>query len=677
MKKIAFLLGFFFPAWGFAQVFTGTGGVISDVGTHSYYTIAPSGLPAVIDAGFGLEAVCVNILHPNVSDLIISLISPDGKEVELTSRNGGDGDNFTNTCFNSQAPIPIYLGWPPYQAWYEPEGFLSLVNNGQDPNGIWTLHIFDAAPFSNAGQLLDWSLEFGIHPSVPFNFSQSTLPIVLVSTNGAIIPNEPKIMAQMKVIDNGAGQLNHTSDSANVYDGWIGIEVRGRSSAWMPKKSYGLETRNADSTGLDVSLLGMPEEEDWVLIGNYSDKSLLRNYYAYYLYRKMGHWAPRMRFCDLVIDGEYQGIYLLGERIKRDGDRVDIASIDPAATTGEGLTGGYIFKNDWEDPGDVGWTSNYPPVNAGWGLRYLFVYPKSEDVQPAQIAYLKSYVDSFEVAMKSSNFAHPTLGYRRFADTESFIDYIILTELTKNIDGYRLSTYFHKDKNEKIKAGPPWDYDLSWGNADYAEGSLTYGWNYQIQANYSNQLPFWWLKFFEDTPFKNDLKCRWLELREELFDPLQIRHDLDSLAAVLAPSINLNFKKWPILGLYVWPNPSPIPENYDGEVYNLKNWIHARINWLDTHWTGTCPDTGVGSLADSAGLPFEIFPNPSSGNFSVEVAQEALPGEIVIRDVHGRQVFAGGIHEVQTHYSPGLLPGVYFLTFRNATGLFTRRLIVE
>ncbi|MBK7406700.1 MAG: CotH kinase family protein [Saprospirales bacterium] len=674
MKNFIILICLLLPLWSFSQVFSGTGGPISDNGTHSYFQLSVSGLPSVIDTSFGLEAACVNITHTNVSDLIISLISPNGKEVELSSRNGGDGDNYSNTCFNSQAPTPIYLGAAPFSAWYEPEGFLSLVNTGQDPNGIWTLHIFDAAPFSFSGNLTSWSLEFGPHPSVPFSFTHSQLPLVVISTEGVLIPDEPKIVAQMKVIDNGPGQSNFLTDTGNVYQGWIGIEVRGKSSSWQPKKSFSLETRHADSTGLEVSLLGMPEDEDWVLIGNFADKSLLRNFYAYHLYRKMGRWAPRMEFCELVIDGEYQGIYLLGERIKRGGDRVPIATISPEDTQGTELTGGYIFKLDWEDPGDIGWNSNYPAINASWALRYLLVYPKPENTQPAQVAYLKSYVDSFEYAMMSPNFADPVQGYRQFIDEASFVDYILLTELTKDIDGYRLSTYLHKDKNGEIVAGPPWDYDLSWGNANYANGYLTSGWNYQSQATYSNQLAFWWVKFFEDPQFKDDLKCRWLELKEDVLNPQQMKNEMDSLAAVLSVATSNNFKKWPILGIYVWPNTYPYPQTYLGEVTNLKNWASERITWLDTRWSGNCT---IGTTEHPGSIPLRISPNPNSGTFFLEVPAGEEPGEVVLTDLSGRRIFQETLTSSPAQFSLNLVPGIYFLTYRNANGIQTERMVVE
>ena len=181
-----------------------------------------------------------------------------------------------------------------------------------------------------------------------FGQLSSNLPIVVITTPGGLdIPDEPKITADMKIIHNAPGQINHVTDNGNVYSGRAGIEIRGRYSASLPQKPYGFETRDEAGNNLDVPILGMPAENDWVLTANYNDKTFLRNFLAFELFRKMGHYAPRTVFCEVVINGEYQGIYLLGEKIKQDKDRVDIAKLTSDENSGDDLTGGYIFANDY------------------------------------------------------------------------------------------------------------------------------------------------------------------------------------------------------------------------------------------------------------------------------------------------------------------------------------------
>ncbi len=172
----------------------------------------------------------------------------------------------------------------------------------------------------------------------------SKLPLVVINTWGVEIPNDPKLTAWMKVIDNGPGAENNLLDNGTDYDGYIGIETRGQSSQMFPKKSFGIELRDAMGVGVDSALIGMPAEEDWILYAPYSDKSLLRNAVSYELGRSFSSWQPRYRFCEVYINGSYNGIYMLVEKIKRDDNRVNIAKLNPTEISGDDLTGGYIYK---------------------------------------------------------------------------------------------------------------------------------------------------------------------------------------------------------------------------------------------------------------------------------------------------------------------------------------------
>lgn len=657
-----------------AQTFTGLGGPISDDGTHMYYPIQVVGLPVVIDSNFGLETVCINATHTWNDDLIISLIAPDGTAFDLCYRHGGDSDNFTNTCFNTSASESISNGWGPFSGTFRPDGPMASVNNGQNPNGTWTLHILDAYPFADTGELIEWSITFGNQPAAPFPFTQAVLPLVVINTlGGSTIPDEPKVMAQMRIINNPNNQPNHLTDAPNDYDGIIAIELRGHSSQNMPKKSYGLETRNADSTNRNVSLLGMPTENDWALIANYSDKTLLRNYMSYSIFRKMGRYSPRMVPCEVVLNGEYQGIYLLGETVKRDNNRVDIASLDADDNAGDSLTGGYIFKSDWIDGGDLTWTSPFPAVGANSGKQYTVTYPRPEVITTPQFNYISDHFTAFETSIFNGQLNQPTGGFRAFVDEGSFIDYIILSEFTKNIDGYRLSTYLHKKRNGKINAGPPWDYDLSWGNADYMYGYLPSIWNYETQGNYTDQCPAWWARFFEDTLFQNNLRCRWDELRQTVLSNANIKHEIDSMVNRMGTAIDLNFTKWPILGQYVWPNPSPIPADYAGEIVKLKDWVDMRLAWLDNNWTGTCA-SGVG-ISELKVAQLALWPNPAN---DVVYITGPEPGELcIIYDLNGREVYRTAVSAAHTINLGTLAEGMYQLAVKQNDSTKVMKLVVR
>ena len=158
---------------------------------------------------------------------------------------------------------------------------------------------------------------------------EDKLPLFSITTdNGEEIINEPKIDAQMTLTEKGTV----------TYEGRIGIEIRGSTSQMFPKKSFSLETRDADGNGTDVSLLGFPEEEDWILHGPYSDKSLIRNMLNYDLSRDMGMYASRTQLVELNINEAYSGVYVFMEKLKRDKNRIDINKLKDDENSGEDLT---------------------------------------------------------------------------------------------------------------------------------------------------------------------------------------------------------------------------------------------------------------------------------------------------------------------------------------------------
>jgi subtilisin-like proprotein convertase family protein len=629
----------------FSQVFNGIGDTIPDDGTSIDFPITVSGLPNSIDTlSFGLETVCLNILHTYDSDLDISLIAPDGTQVLLSSGNGGGDDNYIGTCFNQNATTNIVLGTAPFNGAFIPQGQMGIVNNNQNPNGIWRLHILDTYPFADWGILLGWSITFGNSPATYYPFVSSNLPIAVVNTFGQGIPNDPKITGMLGIIDNGLGIRNYMTDSFNIYNGWIGIETRGHSSQSFPQKQYSIETRDSSGNNLNTTLLGMPSEHDWILYAPYTDKSCMRNWLTYQLSNDIGRYAARGKFCELVLNGEYKGIYELTETIKRDANRVDIAKLTPNDTVGDDLTGGYIVKIDWVD--GPYWTSAYPPDQTNPGnnvINFQNTSPKPDSLAPQQLNYIEQYVDSFEDALASSQFTDPIVGWRNYSDEQSVIDFFILNEVSKNVDGYRLSTYFHKDKNSndrKIKMGPVWDFNLAWHNADYCNNAAPSEWAYKITDYCATDVPFWWKRFMLDSQFRNNLKCRWTSLRAGVLDTVYIFHNIDSITSLLDESQQRHFVQWPILGVYVWPNPSPLATTYQEEIDHLKQWILDRIAWMDLNIPGTCNTTGEDDLMGSLqGDNFSIYPNPASEFITVDAYHRFRSDAIVsIDDITGKNI---------------------------------------
>lgn len=469
--------------------------------------------------------------------------------------------------------------------------------------------------------------------------TSSDLPVVVINTGGQPIPDDPKIMAEMGIIWNGDGNRNQLTDAFNHYLGFIGIEVRGQSSQQFPMKSYSIELRDSSGESINRSLFGMPAESDWVLYAPYNDKTLQHNFLAYTLSRELGNWAARCRYVELVLNGDYRGIYVLMERIKRKNGRVNIASMGSADNSGDPVTGGFIISIDKEANA---WFSAYPAGRSR--IQFSYVYPKPENITPAQQGYIRRYTDSFEQALYSADYQHPQRGWRAFADPASFIDFFLINELSRNVDGYRLSSYFHKDRQSRgglLKAGPVWDFDLAFRNANYCSGSEVEGWSYRFNTVCPDdywQVPFWWDRLLADSGFKNSLRCRWQDVRRSSFSESRLYRIIDSVAALTAEARQRHFSRWPVLGQYVWPNPSPIPADYAGEISTLKTWLAQRLQWLDSN----IPNTGgcaVYPAELTSSFLLKAFPNPA-GSAPV-ILQSRLPQRILVQvyDMAGRLLY--------------------------------------
>ncbi|MBT7481277.1 MAG: CotH kinase family protein [Flavobacteriales bacterium] len=443
-------------------------------------------------------------------------------------------------------------------------------------------------------------------------FTTSNLPIVVINTNGQTIVDDPRIVCDMGIIDNGFGVMNSISDPFNDYNGKISIEYRGSSSQSFPKKPYALETQDSIGNNNNVSLLGMPVENDWILYAPYSDKSLMRNFLTFDLGRKMGSYSPRTVYCELVIDGDYKGIYVLMEKIKRDNDRVDIAKLDSNDVAGDSLTGGYIIKVDkYTGIGGLDWLSDFPNIGGG-DLHIQYHYPQATALQPQQMDYIEHFMDSFEYALAGPNFTDSLIGYSKYIDVNSFIDLYIINELSKNIDGYRLSTYMYKDRDDnggKLIMGPFWDYNLAFGNADYCDGGITSGW--EVNTGCGDNNPFWFERLLDDTTYQNKLKCRWEYLRERSFHQDSIFNFIDSMAFYLDDAQQRNFQKWDILGNYVWPNYY-VGNTYQDELQFFRTWIGGRLMWIDSNILGNC--YVVLGCTDPVACNYDISANTNDGS---------------------------------------------------------------
>lgn len=510
----------------------------------------------------------------------------------------------------------------------------------------------------------------------PIGLDSSHLPIIVINTFGQTVQDEPAIMAGMGVIDNGAGNFNHTDDPFNGYSGFVEFEWRGESSLMFDKKSFRVETKDPFGQSIDVSLLGLPSDNDWIFYGPYSDKSLIRNAVTFELGRKMGHYASRTRFFELMIDDDYQGVYVLMEKIKRGNDRLDIANLKTQDTLGEESTGGYILRVDKIEPdGSPGFFSNPNPPYPNYNPHYFqFFQPKEADLHPNQIQYISSFIEQAESALSTQYFLQPGVGYKEYFDLPSFADFQIINELTKNVDAYRYSTYFYKDKNSrnsKLQAGPLWDFNLGFGNVDYWDNCFDIpGWMY-------TEYRMWWFaRMMEDGVYIQNIQCRWQELRQTSFSNDSILYLIDSLTNHLGPAIDRNFNRWPILGQYVWPNKYVAPTYLD-EIDFVKNWIIDRATWMDEQWDLECNLSAEAIAENASGIL--VFPNPTSSHITINLPE--MPSGTVwleLYTVDGKLVM-----REQTTYSAKTLDlsnvakGVYVLKLNINNAQHFKKIIVE
>ena len=480
--------------------------------------------------------------------------------------------------------------------------------------------------------------QLNVNESVGLNAPDSTnIPLIMINTNNQLIVDEPKINVDFKIIDNSPNSFNYPSDSGNIYSGIAGIEIRGSYSATLPQKPYGIETRDIQGNNNNVSLFGMPQENDWILIANYNDKTFLRNVLAFDLFEKMGHYAPRTKLCEVVVNDIYNGIYVFTEKIKRDNGRVDIAKLDLDDNFGDSLTGGYIFRVDYWNQNNS-WISNYNNPNfPNDAVHYVYNYPDYDEITIQQKNYIQNLVGDFEDALWSNDFEDLILGYRPFINTRSFIDYFIVNEFARNVDGFKKSRNFYKDKSSKdslIYAGPVWDFD--WAYKDHISSMINgSGWRHDYSGPTDVKPPGWYIRLLQDTTFANELNCRYFNLRNSILDTSNIFSFIDSLSSMLSEPQNRHYTRWPILGINVGtPEVGIQPTSYSGEIIKFKNWINERLIWLDANMPGNCPNV---SVSENKKTYLVTYPNPSSN--IVNIYSEASIKNITLFDNVGRLIF--------------------------------------
>ncbi|MCA6364175.1 MAG: CotH kinase family protein [Bacteroidetes bacterium] len=518
----------------------------------------------------------------------------------------------------------------------------------------------------------------------------SELPIVIIHTLNQTIIEDTKISCLMEIKYNGPNTITYINDSANIYNGHVGIEIRGLTSAGYPQSPYGFETRDSAGGNNNVPILGMPPENDWVLLSNYNDRSLVKNLISYHLFGEMGNYTPRAQLCEVLVDSSYKGIYVIGEKIKRDANRVNIARLNPQDTLGDELTGGYILQQNYWNANNS-FQSNYSPIDhPGFDVHFVYEYPDQFAIMPAQKTYIAAFIDSLETALYSSNFADTATGYRNYMDTKSFIDYFIVNEVARSADGFKKSVFFHKDKfsnGGKLQAGPVWDFDWAWKNmaiCSIFQANNGAGWAHKINDCFTdNYSTGWYVRLLQDSTFANELRCTYEQYRQTILDTTYLFAYIDSIGQLVQHAQARHFQKWPILGISgPAPDDGPVATTYYGELDSLKNWIRIRLQWLDDSIPGLCTPLSVQTNAASA--TFKCYPNPATHFLNVEYS---LPAAVHVSYQLYNYLGAEVANVQQGLQTPGarsfkldtsnLAPGIYILRLQCGSVMYNEKVIIQ
>ena len=407
----------------------------------------------------------------------------------------------------------------------------------------------------------------------------SNLPLIILENYGDGRPSSGDYQtASMAIIEPSDGR-GRFKDPLTVVS-QVGIKTRGSSTGGRSKSSLSMEMQDEFGQDKNLSLIGMPNESDWVLWGPYNfDLTLMHNPFIFELSRQIGRYAPRTRFVELYMNtgggalstADYFGVYALMEKIDRDSDRVDVEKIFSEHKSSPEVSGGYILKIDRADPGDSGFSA------AGQGIKY--VYPKEEQMESnefdPQEKALRKFLNDMGTSLNASYFRDPIRGYAKYIDIDAAIDHHLLNVLAFNVDALRLSGYMHIPRGGKLVFGPIWDFDRALGSTDGRDNNPR-TWRSQTGDRGTDFFNYpWWNRMFRDIDFFQKYIDRFQSLRQSEFSKVNINSIIDGMAEELREAQKRNLSKW---------NQRPRSAyggTYDGEVQHMKTWLSRRITFME------------------------------------------------------------------------------------------------
>ena len=407
---------------------------------------------------------------------------------------------------------------------------------------------------------------------------KSDLPVVILHNYGAGgVPTtgEQFVMMQLFEPRNGIASMTNAPDMTER----ARFRRRGSSTLGNAKGNYAFEVWNEFGDDKKVSILGMPEESDWVFYGpNNFEPSMLHNPLMHEISRNVGRYSPRTRFAEVYVNttttggaiqqSHYAGIYVIEEKVKRGADRVDVDNLQPEHLVAPEVSGGYLLKIDRAD------SATDPNFTAGGQGSLVYVDPKGEEIRTVardpQEKYINGYLNQFYAALIGANSKDPNIGYAAYFDVAAGIDHHLLNVFAHNVDALRLSTHFHKPRNGKITFGPLWDFDRALGSTDGRDANprVWFGSGGTDFFTYG-----WWRWLFQDIDFWQKWVDRWEELRKDQLSTASVNALIDEFVAQVRNAQPREYAKWraPLRG-----------GTYATEIAHLKNYILQRSQWIDS-----------------------------------------------------------------------------------------------
>lgn len=388
------------------------------------------------------------------------------------------------------------------------------------------------------------------------------------------VMNYETVGADIKVFDS-LTENNHLTDQAVISERCV-IRTRGNSSRSFDKKGYAVKLKEENLIdNKNVSLLGMTADNDWVLNGPYLDKSLIRNYMCYNLAGEIMEYSPNARFCELYLNGEYQGLYLLLEKVGYNDDgRINITETDPELTDTS-----YILQLDrgaqdqLHSLNPFSYYTGFTWANRRGAGAMEIIYP-GKTLTEEQAKYIEDDISHFEKALYSYDLADPKHGYPAYIDAGSFVDYFIINEFTLNYDAMSLSTYFYKDLRGKIGM-VVWDFNSAW---DFYREPLLENQTFALQNE------FWYRYLFKDQEFVEQVISRYYSLRKDVLSDEYLLNYIDETIDYLGPAIQRNYEVWGYTFGTKYDMLQPTernPRNYDQAIDQLKTCIVKRGVYMD------------------------------------------------------------------------------------------------